>query len=72
MDAKVSVGVGMGWTVGSYSHDGRVGAAAVFKYRSQWRSRHSYLDNRWLEIFDTALWPIGLALNVMILYRGPR
>jgi len=43
-----------------------VGAAAVRKHGNQWRSRRSYLGTGRMEIFDTDLWAIGLALDVMI------
>jgi hypothetical protein len=56
----------MRWTDGLCSGDGQVGAAAVSKYRDEWRSRHSCLGTKRMEVFDAELWAIGLALDVMV------
>jgi hypothetical protein len=65
-EAKLGAGVWMWWTDGSRSDDGRVGAAVVLKDRNQWRSRCSFLGTGGMEVFDTELWAIGLALNVAL------
>jgi len=65
-EAKISAGVWMWWTDGSRSDDGRVGAAAVCKHGTQWKSRHSFLGTGHMEVFDAKMWAIGLALDVAI------
>jgi len=65
-EAQIGVGVWMWWTDGSCSDDGRVGAAAVCKHGNQWRSRCSSLGTECMEVFDTELWAIGLALGQTI------
>jgi len=56
----------MGWTDGSRSDDGRVGASAVCKHRNQWSFSRSILGTERMQIFDAELWAIGLALDVTI------
>ena len=46
-----------------------MGAAAVCKDGNEWRSRRSYLGTGRMEVFDTKLWAIGLALDVAIQSR---
>ena len=65
-EAKIGAGVWMWWRDGSRSDDGRVGATVVCKHRNEWRSRRSFLGTRLMEVFDAALWAIGLALDVAI------
>ena len=65
-EAKIRAGVWMWWTDGSRSDDGRVGAAAVCKHASQWRSRRSFLGSGHMEVFDAEQRAIGLALDVVI------
>jgi len=62
-EAKVRVGVWMWWTDGSRYDDGRVGAVAVCKYGSQWRTRRSYLGTGYMDVFDAKLWAARLALG---------
>jgi len=59
----------MWWTDGSRSDNGRVGAAAVCKHRTEWRHRRSFLGTGRMELFDVELWAIGLALDVAIKKR---
>jgi len=65
-EAKVGAGVGMWWTDGSLSDDGRVGAAAVCKHGNQRRSRRCFQGTGRMEVFDAELWAIGLTLGVTI------
>jgi hypothetical protein len=65
-EAKIGAGVWMGWTDGSRSDDGRMGAAAVCKHGNQWRSRLSFLGTRRMEVFNAKLWVIALALGETI------
>jgi len=65
-EAKVGAGVGMWWTDGSRSDDGRVGGAAVCKHRDEWKSRRSYLGTGQMNVFDDELWAIALALDETI------
>jgi len=65
-EAKVGAGVWMWWTDCSRSDDGRDGAAAVCKHRDDWRSRRSNLGTGRMDVFDAALWAIGLALEETI------
>jgi hypothetical protein len=67
--AKVGAGVWMWWTDGSRSDDGQVGAAAVCTHRSEWRTCHSYLGTEHMEVFDSELWAIGLALGETVKRR---
>ena len=69
-EAKVGAGVWMWWKDGSRSDDGCVGAAAVCKYRNQWRSCRSFLGPGDMEVFDAELWAIGLTLDLAIEPRG--
>jgi len=68
-EVKVGAGVWMWWTDGSRSDDGLVGAAAVCKHGSEWRTRRSYLGTGCMEVFDAELWAIGLALGETIKKR---
>ena len=68
-EAKVGVGVWMWWTEGSHSDDGRVGAAAVCKHGTEWRTHRSYLGTGRMEVFDAELWAIGLALGETVKRR---
>ena len=65
-EAKVGARVWMCWTDGSRSEDGRVGAAAVCKNGTQWRSRHSSLSTGPMEVFNAELEAIGLTLDMVI------
>jgi hypothetical protein len=65
-EATVRVGVWMWLTDGSRSDDGRVGAAAVYKNRDEWRYRRRSLCTGRLEVFDAELWAIGLAFEETI------
>jgi len=66
-EAKVGAGVWMWWTDGSRSEDGRVGAAAVCKHRDGWRAFRSHLGTGRMEVVDTELWAIGLALRESVI-----
>jgi len=68
-EAKSGAGVWMWWADGSRSHDGRMGAAAVCMHGNEWRSRRSFLGTGRMEVFDSELWAIGLALDVAIQKR---
>jgi len=63
-EAKIRAGVRMWWTDGSRWEDGQVGAAAVCKHGNEWRSHHSLLGTRRMEVFEAVLCLLGLALNV--------
>jgi len=65
-EAKVGAAVWMWWTDGSRSEDGRVEATAVCKHGNRWRSRRSFLGTGRVEVFDTELRAIGLALDMAI------
>jgi len=65
-ETKIGAGVWMWWTDGSRSDDGRVQAAAECTHGTEWRSDGSVLGTARMEVFDTELWAIGLALDVAI------
>jgi hypothetical protein len=52
----------MWWTDGLRSDDGRVGAAAVCKHSDGWKAFCSHLHTGRVEVNDSELWAIGLAL----------
>jgi len=49
-ESTIRAGVGMWWTDGSRSDDGRVAVAAVCKHGNVWRSRHSSLGTGRMEV----------------------
>jgi hypothetical protein len=63
-EAQIDAGVLMLWTDRSRSDAGRVGAAAAFNYGNECRSHGSFLGTARMEVFDSALWAMGLALHV--------
>jgi hypothetical protein len=65
-EAKIGAGVWLLWTVGSCSGDGHVGAAADCQRGNERRSPRILLGTGHMEVFDTELWAIGLALDVAI------
>ena len=65
-EAKVGAGVWMWWTDGSRSEDGQLGAASVCKHGNQWRSRRICLGTGRMEVFNSKLCAIGLALDMAI------
>jgi hypothetical protein len=62
-EANVAAGVWISRTDGSRRDVGQVGAAGVFTHSDEWRTRHSYLGIGRMEVFETELWAIGLALE---------
>jgi hypothetical protein len=67
--AKVRAGVWMWWTDRSRSDDGRVGASAVCKHGTEWRTSHRYLGTGRMEVLDAELWAIGIALGETVKRR---
>jgi hypothetical protein len=61
--ANVGTGIGVLFTDGSRSGDGRVGAIAVCKQGDRWNASRSPLGTRRMEVQDEELWAIGLALR---------
>jgi len=68
-EAKVGAGVWVWWTDGTRSDNGQVGAAAVCKHGSEWRTRRSYLGSGRMEVIDAELWAIGIALGETVKKR---
>jgi len=69
-EAKIGAGVRMWGRDGLRSDDGQVGAPAVREQRNEWRFRRSFLGTGRMEVFETELWAIGLALDVAIEKRA--
>lgn len=61
--AKVGAEVGMWWTDGSRSDDGRVGATAVCEPGDHWNIFRSHLATRQMEVYDAELSTIGLNIQ---------
>jgi len=59
----------MSWTDRSRTDGGWVGAAALCKHRSEWRTRSSYLGTGRMEVLDAELWVIRLALGETVKNR---
>ena len=64
--ANIGAGVWMGCRDGSHSDNGGVEAIAVSKLRIQWRVCDHFLVTGCTEVFNAALWALGLALDVAI------
>jgi len=62
IDTKVDMWVWMWGMDGLRSADGRVGAAAVCTHRECWRPFHCHLGTGPMEVYNAALWAIGLTL----------
>jgi hypothetical protein len=62
-ECQIGAMVWMCWTDASHSDNGRQGAVAVYKHRTQWRSHCSYLRSGHMEVYDAELWGLGLTLD---------
>jgi len=69
-DAKIGTGDWIWWTDGSHSEDGRVVATAQWELGNQCRSPDSVWGTVRMEVIDTELWAIGLAVHLTVPTSG--
>ena len=62
-ESKAGSGTWTWWADGSRTDDGRVGATAVCLTREGWTVFRGYLGTGWMEVSNSELWAIGVALR---------